>query len=524
MMKKKRKKWWIGLIIVVVILGGVFTGFYVLQQNALKAAEIASVKTVTAQTGSITKTVNASGNLEAEDTFSKKAIIGLKINDVLVEKGDVVKTGQKLASLDTAKLEQMVSDTDNALQQLDMELKALSGKETEDYVYAPVKGRVKNIYAKEGDNVSDTLLGNGSLMLLSTDGYMKVTFEPKGEIPEDLNVTVRVGDEDYDGTVTSVSKDTCVALITDDGPALGDTATVTTEDGSVELGQGKLEINSPLEISGTGGTVDKIYVDENDKISRNKKLIRISENPLSSDYAEKLGERQQKMEEYVKLLALEKDPYIVADKDGIIEDVKISDGAYVSADVAAATDDYEAEAFAMNSSTLKLNVDVDELDMPYVKVGQEAQVSFDALQDKEYPASVESISMLGNEQDGSTKYTATLKFDQIDGLYEGMSASATITVEQKNDIVMIPAEALQEDEDTNYVYLDSGVPGQLGEKKNVKTGLSDGEYVEITEGLQAGDKIMYKTKVADVLSGFAAMRESNSNAISGSGPASSESK
>ena len=523
-MKKKRKKWWIGLIIVIVILGGILGGFYILQQNALKAAEIASVKTVTAETGSITKTVNASGNLEAEDTFSKKAIIGLKINDVLVEKGDVVKKGEKLATLDPEKLGQIASDTDNALQQLDTELKTLSGKETADYVYAPVKGRVKGIYAKEGDNVSDTLLGNGSLMLLSTDGYMKVTFKPEGEIPEDLKVTVCVGDEDYDGTVTSVSKDSCVVLITDDGPAVGDIATVTTEDGSVDLGQGKLEVNSPLEISGTGGTVDRIYVDENDKVSRNKKLIRIDENPLSSDYAEKLAERQQKLEEYVKLLALEKDPFIVADQDGIVEDIKISDDSYVSADVAAATDDYEAEAFAMNSSTLKLNVDVDELDMPYVKVGQEAQVSFDALENKEYPANVESISMLGDEQDGSTKYSAILKFDQIGGLYEGMSASATITVEKKENIVMIPTEALQEDEDTNYVYLDSGVPGQLGEKRNVKTGLSDGENVEITEGLKAGDKISYKTKVADVLSGLAAMRESNMKAMNGNDTAASESK
>jgi len=499
MNKAKKKRRWIWLIVIVVIIAAVFVSCQVMQQQALTAQRIASIKTAKAETAGITKTVSGSGTLEAQDTLDVQTVSGVKIDEVLVEEGDSVAKGQTLATLDQAELEELAADTNIAIQQMDMELKRLSGKEADKYVRAPVEGRVKQIFVKEGNYASDITADKNALMVLSTDGNMKAEFKPTGKVSIGQSVYVKDGSKTYSAKITAVSGDTCTALFTDDGPRVGKTAAVLAKNMKTELGKGVLAVNSPIAINAAGGKIEKIYVDLNEKVSRNEKLLKMEDNPLSSDYIKKLAERDQKSKDYALILSLLNNPVITAGSDGVVKEALVKDGEYAESD---SKNDTQATVFRLNATNLKLNVSLDELDMPFVKEGQTASVSFDALPAKEIGAAVERISSLGTSENGNTKYSVILNLSETEGLYAGMSATATITVETKQNVVALPLETLQEENGENFVYMDSGVPGVLGEARRVKTGLSDGKTVEITEGLQAGETIMYQVKLPEDYFGF----------------------
>ena len=75
---------------------------------------------------------------------------------------------------------------------------------------------------------------------------------------------------------------------------------------------------------------------------------------------------------------------------------------------------------------------------------------------------------------------------------QGMNASATITVDKRENVVTIPMNALQEQGDRVFVYTAQDEDGNLTGEQEVTTGLSDGSSVEITEGLSEGDTVYYQ--------------------------------
>lgn len=95
--------------------------------------------------------------------------------------------------------------------------------------------------------------------------------------------------------------------------------------------------------------------------------------------------------------------------------------------------------------------------------------------------------------DSSTAYyTVSLAFDNDGTILPGMSAICTITISRKSDIMAVPVEAVQfDDEGSAYVLV---VEGSGTEKVSVKTGDSDADYVEITDGLDGDETVRIERK------------------------------
>ena len=74
---------------------------------------------------------------------------------------------------------------------------------------------------------------------------------------------------------------------------------------------------------------------------------------------------------------------------------------------------------------------------------------------------------------------------------QGMNASATITIENRENVITIPVNTLQEKGEKAFVYTEKDDEGNLSGETEVTTGLSDGSTVEITEGLSEGDTVYY---------------------------------
>lgn len=73
----------------------------------------------------------------------------------------------------------------------------------------------------------------------------------------------------------------------------------------------------------------------------------------------------------------------------------------------------------------------------------------------------------------------------------GMSASATISIEEAENVLLLPVDALQEEGGNTFVYTSRDKKGSLTGKVNVRTGLSGGNQVAITEGLEEGETVCY---------------------------------
>lgn len=160
---------------------------------------------------------------------------------------------------------------------------------------------------------------------------------------------------------------------------------------------------------------------------------------------------------------------------------------------AGTVDANHTQAFSISSGdTMLLSVNVDELDILSVAVGQKAEITFDALEGESYTGTITEISDTASVSGGVAKYAVEIELTKDENMRAGMNASATITIDSKENIVTIPLNALQEQGGKTFVYTQKDEEtGQLGGETEVETGLSDSENVEITSGLSEGDTVYY---------------------------------
>lgn len=142
--------------------------------------------------------------------------------------------------------------------------------------------------------------------------------------------------------------------------------------------------------------------------------------------------------------------------------------------------------------TMTLDITIDELDITALQVGMTAQVKIDALGGEKYTATITEIGNTGTNNGGNSKYTVELTLDRAENMLSGMNATATIVLSTASNVLTIPADALVEQGNQTVVYTgyDEGSETLLG-PVTVKVGSSDGENVEILEGLANGQTYYY---------------------------------
>ncbi len=120
--------------------------------------------------------------------------------------------------------------------------------------------------------------------------------------------------------------------------------------------------------------------------------------------------------------------------------------------------------------TMTLNVSVDELDINSVEIGQEAAITFDAIEDKEFIGEVTEIGNTASVSGGVAKYTVSVSVPKDEQMKQGMNASATVTIENRENVITIPVNAQQEKGDRVFVYTSTDEEGNLSGETEVKTG------------------------------------------------------
>ena len=142
--------------------------------------------------------------------------------------------------------------------------------------------------------------------------------------------------------------------------------------------------------------------------------------------------------------------------------------------------------------TMTLDITIDELDIAALQVGMTAQVRIDALGGEKYTATITEIGNTGVSNGGNSKYTVELTIDRAENMLSGMNATATIVLSSASDVITIPADALVENGNQTVVYTGYDEESEtLLDPVAVTVGISDGETVEILEGLVNGQTYYY---------------------------------
>jgi HlyD family secretion protein len=149
-----------------------------------------------------------------------------------------------------------------------------------------------------------------------------------------------------------------------------------------------------------------------------------------------------------------------------------------------------ATAFRVDDlSSLLVDVEVSEVDINSVSVGQPASLSFDAILNKNYHGEVVEVANVGNNTGGIVNFTVTIELTDADSLVKpGMTAAVNVVVNQENNVLLIPNRAVRlvNSERTVYVLVD-------GKPKPVKVGLGSSSGVDsvLMDGdIKEGDSII----------------------------------
>lgn len=332
-MKRRRKKLMVIIPVAVVCVAGAGTVGY------FKVAHTKPVQNVTVQAqsaeakkGNLSKTIVGTGNLELAEAEDQDAPSGLEISEVMVESGDEVKEGDVLAVVDESSILEAMEQVQDEISQLDESIQEYQDSDEENVIESSVSGRVKKINVSAGSDVSDTMVSDGALMVLSLDGKMAVSLSGVSGVSAGDSVTVTLSSgTQVTGTVDSVSGKDCVVTLTDNGTTYGDTVTVTDSSGQ-ELGSGELTIHEPLEITGTSGTVSAVNVSENASVSEGTTLLTLEGSANETQYQELLAKREARTATLKKLIQLKADPEIKAEISGTVQSVNVSAGSSTTTD------------------------------------------------------------------------------------------------------------------------------------------------------------------------------------------------
>ena len=176
---------------------------------------------------------------------------------------------------------------------------------------------------------------------------------------------------------------------------------------------------------------------------------------------------------------------ITAPLAGVIGAVTTQEGETVAAGLNAPT-----FVIIIDLNRLQVDAFVDEVDIGKIKTGQQAIFTVDAFPAREFKGGVVAIYPKAVIQENVVNYDVVVEIaDPYGGLLRPeMTASVTIFLETREQVLAIPKEAVRRRNGRNVVYVASGeAPPQ---PREIKVGWRDGGWVEVVQALSEGEMVL----------------------------------
>ena len=169
---------------------------------------------------------------------------------------------------------------------------------------------------------------------------------------------------------------------------------------------------------------------------------------------------------------------IKADFNGVITKVSVVEGA---------TTALGTELFTLqNTDKINVNVNVSKYDYDKLKEGQSADIT---LAGKTYEGEVTSIGHVATQNEkGASLISADVRIkNPDDDIFLGVDAKVTIHAEEADDVVVLPSEVVNIGKDGSFCYV---IENGVITRRDITTGISSDDYVEVTEGIKEGDEVI----------------------------------
>ena len=452
----------------------------------------------------VSNSLSGTGTLNPANTYTVKSLVDGKILTGGFEEGDKVEEGDVLYTIDSSDASTNLEKASIALQQAQR-----SYDKTVDlqYVRAEVDGTVSSLKVAKGDQVTSgqevAVIRDSSKMLLNL--LFPAADAANFSVGQSADVMLDGTFETLKGTITAITGTdelstgnllvrTVTIRVNNAGGLTTAQAATASVNGVSSIASATFAYQAERTLTAqAGGTVSAINVQEGDAVSKGDILIELTGDDLTESIqsaSESLRSAEISMQNQQDNMS---NYTITSPISGTIieKDAKQGDALTSGSTLCVIYD----------LSYLEMVINVDELQIGALSVGQKVQITADAVADKTYVGTVTRVSMKGSSSGGTTTYPITIRIDDTDGLRPGMNANAEIVVAEANNALVVPNAAVIRG---GYVLVSKKSPSAANAVEDmdapdgyvyvkVETGVSDDSYTEIKSGLQEDDTVAYDT-------------------------------
>ena len=495
-----RKNWkWMVPVVCVAVLGG----WFILRPDRAQDANVdVNYVQATPEKRDLSNSLSGTGTLNPANTYNVKSLVAGKVLTSTIEEGDIVEEGTVLYTVDASDATTKAEQASITLQQAQRSYDKTVDRQ---YVRAEVAGVVATLKVAKGDEVTSgqevAVIRDSSKMVLHLE--FPAADAAAFSVGQSAEVTLDGTFETLTGTVTAVTGTDTLST----GNLLTHTVTITVRNaGGLTTAQAATAtINGVSCIAAkcfeyqaertlttlAAGTVTAINVQEGGAVNKDDIVLQISGEDLTEaiqSAAETLRSAELNMDNLQEAM----NNYTVTSpiSGTIIEkNAKAGDALTAGADLCTIYD----------LSYLVMVINVDELQVSDVSVGQSVQVTADAVPDKTYTGTVTRVSMKGSSNGGTTTYPVTVRIDETEGLRPGMNANAEIVIAEAKNALAVPNAAIVRG---GYVLVTKDSPSAANADPDmtapegyvyvpVKIGVSDDDYTQIISGVTGNDTVAY---------------------------------
>ena len=494
-----KKNWkWLVPVVVVAAAGAVFL---IGGGNKAASRDVTYAET-TPTRQDVSNSLSGTGTLNPANTYTVKSLVDGKILTGGFEEGDKVEEGDVLYTIDSSDASTNLEKASIALQQAQR-----SYDKTVDlqYVRAEVDGTVSSLKVAKGDQVTSgqevAVIRDSSKMLLNL--LFPAADAANFSVGQSADVVLDGTFETLKGTITAVTGTdelstgnllvrTVTIRVNNAGGLTTAQAATASVNGVSSIASATFAYQAERTLTAlASGTVSAINVQEGDAVSKGDILIELTGDDLTESI-QSASESLRSAEISMQNLQDNMSNYTITSpiSGTIIEkDAKQGDALTSGSTLCVIYD----------LNYLEMVINVDELQISSLTVGQKVQITADAVQDKNYVGTVTRVSMKGTSNGGTTTYPVTIRIDETDGLRPGMNANAEIVVAEAANALTVPNAAIVRG---GYVLVTQDSPSASKADTTmeapegfvyvaVKTGVSDDDYTQIVSGIQEGDTIGY---------------------------------
>ena len=469
----------------------------------------------TVEKGTLVASVSGTGQVSASNQVDLSAKVSGDVVSVNVQDGQEVKKGTVIARLNSSVAQKSVRDAQIALENAQLSLQKM-----QEPVATSTLLQAENAFisAQETATKADTTLQQSYQDALTTIGEILPNLSSVLTSilsRNDPNQWAGTGWtyssllEQYNANVTKyqdVNRSSSYDALTDlldvtyttvrafdlVTKNTGDTVLVTKVDGyfsDISTTKRTIETNTSANLSAQRSVVQQQAALEKVKEGTDEWDIKAQELAVQQR-KNALADAREKLADYI----------ITAPFDGVIVNLSVHAG-----DSIASINSYGSIATLLTKDQIA-EVSLNEVDIPKVKIGQKATLTFDAIDEVEAVGEVTGVDPIGAVSQGVVSYTVKVAFNAQDkGVKPGMSTTVNIITDIHQDVLVVPNAAIKKQNGQTYVqiiekvslpssYNATGtISGITPTRQNVSIGDADDSITEIISGLSQGDIIITQT-------------------------------